>query len=631
MVAGLNGRSVTVSAPSGAVRQGLRFRLLGPLGAETDRGPLALGSLKQRAVLAALLGHPNALLSTGLLTEAVWEDEPPRSARKNLQVYVSGLRAALGAERLLHRPGGYELHVAEGELDVLRFDALVRSGREAAARREDRQAARLLGEALRLWQGPPLPELRHSAPLRAIAERLTGRYLGAVEDWAEVELRLGHAGPVAHALADLADRHPLRERLQAVHLLALHGAGRRAEALAAFAQLRRQLSRELGLSPGPELEACHRELLADRPAPPPARRPGRTVLPPDTTAFTGREEELAELTELVRAVRGAGRPVVLTGPVGVGKSALAIRAAHALREEFPDGRLFVGLRDAVGRPRDPQEVAADLARLLSADRPAEQAPDPVRTRARWREWLAERRVLVVLDGVADEHTAQALLPPGGPATVLVTARTPLVGLGAAHRVDLAPFPLPQALALLSLLVGAHRVDAAPDAAERIVTGCGLLPSAVRLAGYKLAALRHLPLREFADRLADPRRALDELAVGETRLRDRLDAQWHALDPDQRDTLARLARHPWTPTFDLAHACRALALDSARALDALERLIMGGVLLCPAEEVSAHAARYALPRPTHLHAACRAGLDAGPHAGLHAGPHAGLHAAPSIGG
>ncbi|MFD7639222.1 BTAD domain-containing putative transcriptional regulator [Kitasatospora sp. NPDC059795] len=594
MVAGLNGRSVTVPA---TLHPGLRFRLLGQLVAESDGGPVPLGSLKQRAVLAALLGHPNTLLSTDLLTEAVWEDEPPRSARKNLQVYVSGLRGALGAERLAHRPGGYELRVSDGELDTLRFDALVREGREAAAGDADGKAARLLGEALRLWDGPPLPDLRHSSALRAVAERLTCRYLGAVEDWAEVELRLGHAGQVANTLADLADRHPLRERLQAVHLLALHRAGRRAEALAAFGQLRRQLSRELGLSPGPELEACHRELLADRPTPPPrvAARHGRSVLPPDTTAFTGRETESAEL---VRAVRGAGRPVVLTGPVGVGKTALAIRAAHALRDDFPDGRLFVRLRDAAGHARDPQAVAADLARLLAGD-PA--GADPVHTPARWREWLAEHRVLVVLDGVADERTAHALLPPGGPATVLVTGRTPLPGLGAAHRIDLAPFTVPEALALLSLLVGAHRVDAAPAAAERIVTGCGLLPSAVRLAGYKLAALRHLPLDEFADRLADPHRALDELAVGETRLRDRLDTQWRALAPDQRTTLARLSRHPWAATFDLAHARRALTLDAAPALDALERLIMAGVLLCPAEETSAHTARYALPRLTHLHA------------------------------
>ncbi|MFD8597378.1 BTAD domain-containing putative transcriptional regulator [Kitasatospora sp. NPDC059646] len=600
MVAGLNGRSVTVST---AERRRLRFRLLGQLAAEGDDGPLALGSLKQRSVLAALLGHPNALLSTDLLTEAVWEDEPPRSARKNLQVYVSGLRGTLGGERLVHRPGGYELRVAEQELDSLRFEGLVRSGREAAARQEDAAAARLLGEALRLWEGPPLPELRHSSVLRGVAERLTGRYLAAVEDWAEVALRLGRAAQVTNTLTELAERHPLRERLQAVHLLALHRSGRRAEALAAFSALRRQLSRELGLSPGPELEACHRELLADGVAQPPARRPGRTVLPPDTTAFTGRVRESAEL---LGALRRADGPVVLAGPVGVGKTALAIRTAHALRAEFPDGRLLVRLRDASGRARSPQDVAADLARLLDGDRPQPAAPDPVRTPARWRDWLADRRVLVVLDGVPDERTARALLPPGGPATALVTGRTPLAGLGAAHRIDLGPFTVPEALDLLSLLVGAHRVGAAPAAAERIVTACGLLPSAVRLAGYKLAALRHLPLGEFADRLADPDRVLDELAAGDARLSDRLDAQWDALDDGQRRTLTRLSRRPWTGALDLARAADALGLAAGPALDALERLIVAGVLLCPAEEVSAHAARYTLPRLTHVHARLRAG-------------------------
>ncbi|WP_341865347.1 hypothetical protein [Kitasatospora cheerisanensis] len=289
----------------------------------------------------------------------------------------------------------------------------------------------------------------------------------------------------------------------------------------------------------------------------------------------------------------------------MGKTALAVRAAHALREEFPDGRLFVRLRDASGRARAARELAADLARLLDGDRPAAPA-DPVRTAARWRDWLAEHRVLVVLDGVPDERTARALLPPGGPATALVTGRTPLACLGAAHRVDLAPFGVPEALALLSLLVGARRVDAAPAAAERIVTSCGLLPSAVRLAGYKLAALRHLPLGEFADRLADPDRVLGELAAGEARLSDRLDAQWQALDDGQRRTLARLSGRPWTGAFDLDQAADALGLPAGPALDALERLIVAGVLLCPAEEVSAHAARYTLPRLTHLHARLRAG-------------------------
>jgi DNA-binding SARP family transcriptional activator len=606
MVSALNARP-TEPAPTGGPDTGLRFRLLGRLGAENDHGPLALGSLKQRAVLAALLGHPNTLISTDLLTEAVWEGEPPRSARKNLQVYISGLRGALaaarpGADRVVHRPGGYELHVADHELDTLRFQHLARAGREAAAQEAHARAARLLAEALHLWEGPPLPELRHSPVLRAMAERLTARYLAVVEDWAEAELRAGDATTVANTLADLVEQHPLRERLRAVHLLALHRAGRRAEALEAFSQLRQQLSRELGLAPGPELEACHRTILSDHP-PRPARttrHPGLTLLPPDAADFTGREEEL---DDVLHALRRAHRPVAVTGPVGVGKSALAVRAAHLLRADFPDGRLHLPLRTPDGTPRTPQAVATDLARFM--DPCATPSTDPERTLAQWRDWLTDHRVLLVLDAVHDERQARALLPPPGPSAALATSRAPLSGLGATHQVDLAPHTEPQALALLTALIGPRRTDSAPAAARRIVTACGLLPSAVRLAGQKLAALRHLPLEEFADRLDDPRHVLDELAVGTCAIRHRLTGQWNALDDEQRHTLTRLARlprpHAATLDFTLDDAAHALGLDARDALGALEKLIVAGVVLSPPEEVSAHTARYALPRLTHVHA------------------------------
>jgi len=587
----------------------LRFRLLGQLGAGADGTPLALGPLKQRTVLAALLAQPNTLVPTDLLTDAVWQDDPPRTARKNLQVYVSALRRLFHSvdrddERVVYQSDGYLLRAAEPELDTLEFESLARAGREAAAEGARESAARMFARALRLWDGPPLPELRHSPVLRATATRLTTRYVAAVEDWAENQLALGNPRAVVNALADLAEQNPLRERLRALQLTALHRAGRRAEALAVFSELRQQLSRELGLSPSPELEACYRTILSDQAAPKdapadpaaPARRPGPSLLPPDIPDFTGRTEELAALTG---AVRRGERLVLVTGPVGIGKSALAVHAAHRLRNDFPDGHLFLRLGQEDGAMRPLEALTAELGRLTGDGRIS--AADPEQGLTVWRSWLAGRRMLLVLDDARDTARVRALLPVAGDSAVVVTSRAPLAGLCSARRIDLPPQTTTEALELLAAMIGHQRFHSDPAAAERIVTACGLLPLAVCVAGHKLAVLRHVPLAEFADRLSDPHCVLDELAVGGIAVRHRLSDQWNELDAPGRAALARLGQLPLTAPFTLDQAVGLLGQDRRQTLCELERLIAAGVVVSPAAEVSAHTARYALPPLTHIYA------------------------------
>lgn len=174
-----------------------RFSVLGPLTGEADGRPLALGPLKQRLVLAVLLSRANTAVPVDLLTDAVWPEEPPRTARKNLQVYICTLRTLLGRdpgpERLVHTAGGYLLRVAEPEP---RRPAVPRprpGGRAAADSGALAPAARLLRQALDLWQGPPLADLRCSPAVQAEADRLEARCLGVHEDWAETEL--GSATP----------------------------------------------------------------------------------------------------------------------------------------------------------------------------------------------------------------------------------------------------------------------------------------------------------------------------------------------------------------------------------------------------------------------------------------------------
>ncbi|MET9913380.1 BTAD domain-containing putative transcriptional regulator [Streptomyces sp. NPDC006476] len=588
-------------------RPAVYFSILGPLSAEVRGRTLQLGPLKQRLVLAMLLCRPNVLVSVDVLTEAVWDDEPPRTARKNLQVYISALRKTLAeageGQRLISRPGGYLLKLADSELDSLQFRALARAGRAAADDGDTELGARLLDRARRLWTGPPLPELVCSEPIRDEVARLTTRYLAVCEDWSEVALEAGQAREVADIVGTLVEQHPLRERLRSAQMTALHRSGRRTEALSAYDELRQYLSRELGLSPSPVLESVYRSILSDRGvgtgrphAGVGGRRGTPTVLPPDIADFTGRADQMRKLLE----VAGPGGTVtVVIGAAGVGKSALADRAAHRLADEFPGGRIRVSLREKDGSPRS---LARLTAELLPYTNPTGPLPaDPEHAAALWRAWLAQRKVLLLLDDTPDEASVRPLLPGTGPSAAIITARTQLAGLAPAHRMHLSPYSTAEALELLGRLIGPGRVLCDRPAAERIVAACGMLPLAVRAAGLKLAVLRHLPLGEYAVRLADPRRVLDELTVGDVDVRSHLDDAWRQLDESRRSMLRRLARLPLSEMFTIEEAVVALGCGQDQAQRELELMIEQGIVVSPGSEVTAHSAAYSLPHLTHLHA------------------------------
>jgi hypothetical protein len=382
-------------------------------------------------------------------------------------------------------------------------------------------------------------------------------------------------------------------------MAALHRSGRRGEAMAAYDELRQHLSRELGLSPNPVIESLYRQILADAgsPALHTAPRPAPTSLPADIPDFSGRSDVLADLLEAVTSAHAA--PCVLTGPAGIGKTALALRAAHRLADEFPGGRIFARLRDGNGTPRPTAAVAAEL--LAHAGVRDDASLDPDRAAGRWRGWLEDRRVLLVLDDAPDEAAVRPLLPGSGRGRAIVTARTQLAGLAPAHRVQVPALCAAEALDLLGRLVGTGRVLSDRPAAERVVTACGLLPLAVRTAGLKLAVLRHLPLAEFADRLADPGALLDELAVGDVRVRPHAAGEWERLSERHRSTLRRLAGLPLRGWFTADEAAAALGVEARGTQRELELMIEAGAVLPSESEVTAHAAVYSLPYLTHLYA------------------------------
>ncbi len=238
----------------------MEFRLLGPLEAFAESGPLRIPAGKQRALLALLLLNANRTVARDQIVDALWGEDVPDSAVKMVQIHVSQLRKLLPEPRLLTRGAGYVLEVGDGELDLLRFERLVTDGRRALAEEDARRARLLLGSALALWRGRSLAEF--SEPFGAHeAPRIEELRLSALEWRIDADLALDHERDVVGELETLVVQHPLRERLRSQHMLALYRSGRHAEALASYQAYRRRLRDELGMEPSSSLRELERLML----------------------------------------------------------------------------------------------------------------------------------------------------------------------------------------------------------------------------------------------------------------------------------------------------------------------------------------------------------------------------------
>jgi DNA-binding SARP family transcriptional activator len=584
-----------------------RFAVLGPLQAQRGGAYVELGPFKQRVLLAVLLCRANTVLSVDQLLGAVWGDEQPRTARTNLQVYISALRRIVG-DRIRHVAYGYSLQVSAAELDLLAFSDLAAAGR-ASARTGDVDRARVMfGQALKLWRDRPLVDLLANSSVAAEADTLMERYLDVYEDWAELQIGTGRHLGVVEYLQRLAGQHPFRERLVLLLMRALNQGGNRREALAQYEKHRQLMARELGLEPSPVLQRLYRGTLAgeagQRMPPEAADQPSASVrpaqLPRDLSDFIGRDEQVKMLAERLGRSSGEGDIAVVSGHTGTGKTALAVHLGHLLAGKFADGNLFVMLRDEAGRPRLWRDVLGELMRStgLQASLPGEEAA----ALGLWRSWVADRRFLFVLDDAPDEALVRRLLPGRGASVTIVTSHRTLGGLESVCRIHLGEFSHAEAQELLRRALGEARGAHASDDVRRIIARCGGEPLVIRLVAAKLTVLRHLSLRGFADHLDRVADVLGELAISDMSVRVRLERCYRGLPPHQREAFARLGSLAKSP-FGQDEALAVLGGLPEPAGRVFEELIDANLIGAVADqEVTAHSVAYAMPRPAYLYAA-----------------------------
>lgn len=521
----------------------MEFEVLGPLEVRDREGAVRL-SPKLAQLLAAFLAKPNTLIGEERLIDALWGEDPPRSALKSLQVYVHHLRQMLGEpDRLERGPTGYRFTVGPDELDAARFSRAVAEARRELAAGDLASAGERLARALRLWRGPAFSGHETMPLVREEATRLNEMRQSAAEERIDAELALGGHGRVVAELTALVAEHPYRERLRGQLMTALHRVGRSGEALAVYREGRRILNEELGLDPGGELRALEQAILNDDPALAPPAEPPRprsavsaplpAQLPPDIADFTGRDGQVRTLTEGLSAPGAAdrSRTVVVSaiaGMGGVGKTALAVHVAHAQSERFPDGQLYVNLR---GTDTDPAEPAQVLSRfLLALGVEGTAIPESMEDRSGvFRSRLADRRMLLILDNAASEQQVRPLIPGAPGCAVVVTSRVPLTGLESARLINLDVFEPEQAVELLAGIVGGDRASAEPGAAAEIARLCGYAPLAVRIAGARLAGRPRWSLEHMARLLRDEQRRLDELATGDLAVRSSFALSFAGLD------------------------------------------------------------------------------------------------------
>ncbi|WP_067452605.1 AfsR/SARP family transcriptional regulator [Actinomadura macra] len=537
----------------------MEFRVIGPVELWIDGQRRNLGTTKARCVLAVLLLTARQPVSAESLIHRVW-DKPPAKARQSLYSYITRLRDQLkgvaGVE-LTSRQGGYTLDVADEAVDLYRFRLLRDQARAIAESGDDEYALDHHRQAASLCTGIPLADLAGGWADRT-RQSLEEEILAAAFERVDIELRRGHHADLVRELSALAGRHPFDERPVERLMVALFRSGRQAEALRAYRRTQVLLAEEMGTDPGPGLRDLHQRILrADAEL---LRVPGTRLavdrrphnLPPDVPAFTGRHAELRQLLDAVPATASGTAPpapgsavtvITVDGMPGVGKSALALHLAHRLVDSYPDGHVFLDLHahDHRQESLDPAIALDTLLRAIGV--PTTRIPRALDERAAlWRSQLANSKMIIVLDDAASHEQVRPLLPASPGCLVIVTSRRRLAGLHDSHPLSLDVLPVSDAITLFRSVAGIGR---APDdsAVAAVVSRCGQLPLAVRIAASRLRHRRAWGVDDLLARLMSGGRRLEELRVEGSEITVVFEVSYRGLSPSLREAFRAFGLHP----------------------------------------------------------------------------------------
>lgn len=545
------------------------FRVLGPVTVSLAGQPIDLPTAMQRRLLAILLCRPGAAISIDQLIDAMWQDDAPATARKTLQIYVHRLRRAGLHDRILRDSSGYTLSVLSDEVDSSIFREKARLASDARHNGNLLLASQTYRRALGLWRGEPFADVSECMFVDGHANQLRELRLGTTECFADVELALGNHHDLVGALVASCAAFPYAERLRGQLMLAMYRSGRLADALGEFRSIHRTLIDDLGVEPGPEIRQLHDQLLRDEISPfvperqtvESAWRPGPpTLLPPMVRGFAARVDELRFLTDLLPAPDTDDPTVVvaISGAPGIGKTSLAVRWAHSMTAHFPDGQLYVNLRgfDSGGPPLEPSEALRTFLIALGAV-PSQIPADACAQTAMFRNMVARRRILVLLDNARDAEQIRPLLPGSPTCMVVVTSRNQMRGLAVtdgAHALTLDLFSVQDARLMIGSRIGHERLAEVPQASEEIISACARLPLALAVAAAQMTFHSGRPLDELADELRHARSTLDFFASHDraTDVRGVLSWSYMALTPSQARLFRIASTHPGqdfdTPTL-----------------------------------------------------------------------------------
>ena len=554
----------------------MEFRALGPIELWSAGRRHDLGRARARSILAMLLLTPRALVPVETLIDRLWDTQPPAKARDSLSVYVARLRASLRQAvgddvRLVGRAQAYLLEVDPETVDVHQFRRLRRQADALAASGDYEQAAGLLREADGLWRGQALAGIGGDWAAR-MRDALEEERRAAILERVGCELELGQHADLVGELRQMLVQYPSDETLVAHQMTALCRSGRPADALGLYRETRGRLVEEQGTEPGAMLSELHQRILGRDPGlavRPSGRRPAGAAppdtLPPETAEFVGRDQELASLTGEQGGIPGIA---VIEGMPGVGKTALAVRAARLVSGQYPDGLLYLNLHshDPGSPSLDPAEALYRLLQMLSV--PAAQIPETIGERtALWRAHLSRRRAVVILDDAAGHDQIGPLLPVTSRCLILITTRRRLPDFGRGRSLTIGVLPAGEAITLFRRIIGESRAADADQIAAAVEL-CGRLPLAIQLTAGRIAQEGPAGLSGLIDELSHSPAQLGDTGVAAPEVTAAFDLSYRALEPDHQQIFRRLGISP----------CAGFSLPAAAAL--------GGCTLAEAEKAVA---------------------------------------------